>query len=107
MRDRLDGLWRDEELATVCVLEFVLGLSDRQAAEAVRCRVDFKYGLAMELDDPGFHHNVLADFRDRLTEGGPRRPPPRPRPGPPEGGRPGTRAHHTAHRLRPGPGRSP
>lgn len=86
VRDRLDGLWRDEDfadwyprdgrpglspaqLATVCVLQFVLGLSDRQAAEAVRCRIDFKYAMAMELDDPGFHHSVLADFRDRLTEG--------------------------------------
>lgn len=87
VRDRLDGLWRDEDfadwhprdgppglspaqLATVCVLQFLLGLSDRQAAEAVRCRIDFKYAMAMELDDPGFHHSVLADFRDRLTEDG-------------------------------------
>ncbi|MFB6878662.1 transposase [Streptomyces sp. NPDC056323] len=85
MRDRLDGLWCDEDfadwyprdgrpglspaqLATVCVLQFLLGLSDRQAAEAVRCRIDFKYAMAMELDDPGFHHSVLADFRDRLAE---------------------------------------
>jgi transposase len=85
VRDRLDGLWCDEDfadwyprdgrpglspaqLATVCVLQFLLGLSDRQAAEAVRCRIDFKYAMAMELDDPGFHHSVLADFRDRLTE---------------------------------------
>jgi hypothetical protein len=51
------------------VLQFLLGLSDRQAAEAVRCRIDFKYAMAMELDDPGFHHSVLADFRDRLAEG--------------------------------------
>ena len=86
VRDRLDGLWHDEDfadwyprdgrpglspaqLATVCVLRFLLGLSDRQAAEAVRCRIDFKYALAMELDDPGFHHSVLADFRERLTCG--------------------------------------
>ncbi|MHC5701195.1 transposase [Streptomyces tirandamycinicus] len=86
MRDRLDGLWSDEDfadwyprdgrpglspaqLATACVLQFVLGLSDRQAAEAVRCRIDFTYAMAMELDDPGFHHSVLTDFRDRLTEG--------------------------------------
>ncbi|MEU5645955.1 IS1182 family transposase [Streptomyces milbemycinicus] len=85
VRDRLDGLWHDEDfagwyprdgrpglspaqLATVCVLQFLLGLSDRQAAEAVRCRIDFKYALAMELDDPGFHHSVLADFRERLTQ---------------------------------------
>ncbi|GHF41461.1 hypothetical protein GCM10010359_50130 [Streptomyces morookaense] len=59
VRDRLDGLWRDEDfatwyprdgrpglspaqLATVSVLQFLLNLSDRQAAEAVRCRIDFK-----------------------------------------------------------------
>ncbi|MCD9874747.1 transposase [Streptomyces guryensis] len=87
VRDRLDGLWCDEDfadwyprdgrpglspaqLATVCVLQFLLGLSDRQAAEAVRCRIDFKYAMAMELDDPGFHHSVLADFRDRLAGDG-------------------------------------
>ncbi|MEV8330824.1 transposase [Streptomyces niveus] len=50
-------------------MQFLLSLSDRQAAEAVRCRIDFKYAMTMELDDPGFHHSVLADFRDRLTEG--------------------------------------
>ncbi|UUU37419.1 transposase [Streptomyces sp. CA-210063] len=50
------------------MLQFLLGLSDRQAAESVRCRMDFKYAMAMELDDPGFHHSVLADFRDRLAE---------------------------------------
>ncbi|MFI1769711.1 transposase [Streptomyces sp. NPDC020800] len=86
MSDRLDGLWHDEDfvgwyprdgrpglspaqLATVCVLQFLLGLSDRPAAEAVRCRIDFKYVMALELDDPGFHHSVLADFRERLAEG--------------------------------------
>ncbi|MEY9968541.1 transposase [Streptacidiphilus sp. MAP12-16] len=85
IRDRLDGLWCDEDfadwyprdgrpglspaqLATVCVLQFLLGLSDRQAAEAVRCRIDFKYAMAMELDDPGFHHSVLAGFRERLVQ---------------------------------------
>ncbi|MGX1372908.1 IS5 family transposase [Streptomyces canus] len=51
-------------------MQFLLGLSDRQAAEAVRCRIDFKYAMAMELDDPGFHHSVLGDFRDRLAEDG-------------------------------------
>lgn len=49
------------------MLQFLLDLSDRQACEAVRCRIDFKYALAMELDDPGFHHSVLTDFRERLT----------------------------------------
>ncbi|TWF82234.1 transposase-like protein DUF772 [Pseudonocardia hierapolitana] len=32
---------------------------------AVRCRIDFKYALGLELEDPGFHHSVLSDFRDR------------------------------------------
>lgn len=84
---RIDGLWRDEDfvdwyprdgrpglspaqLATVSVLQFLLGLSDRDAAEAVRCRLDFKYALGLDLDDPGFHHGVLTDFRDRLLEQG-------------------------------------
>ncbi|MET8538466.1 transposase [Streptomyces sp. NPDC005134] len=39
--------------------------------------------------------------------GRPRRPPPRPRAGLPEGGRSGARAHYTAHRLHPRPGRGP
>ncbi|MFJ8545910.1 transposase [Streptomyces sp. NPDC093586] len=51
------------------MLQFLLGLSDRQAAEAVRCRIDFKDAMAMELGDPGFHHSALAGFRDRLAEG--------------------------------------
>jgi Transposase domain (DUF772) len=36
----------------------------------VRCRIDFKYALGLELDDPGFHHSVLGDFRDRLLAEG-------------------------------------
>lgn len=52
------------------VLQFLLELSDRQAAEAVRCRIDFKDAVGMELDDPGFHHSVLTDFRERLAEDG-------------------------------------
>ncbi|WP_370107030.1 transposase [Streptacidiphilus sp. BW17] len=52
------------------MLQFLLGLSDRDAAEAVRCRVDFKYALCLELDDPGFHHSVLSDFRERLVQDG-------------------------------------
>lgn len=50
------------------MLQFLLGLSDRQAAEAVHCRIDFTYAMAMELEDPGFHHSALADFRERLTQ---------------------------------------
>ncbi|MFE6690196.1 transposase [Streptomyces sp. NPDC057743] len=51
-------------------MQLIRGLSGRQVAEVVRCRIDFTYSLAMELDDPGFHHSVLADFRERLTHDG-------------------------------------
>ena len=42
------------------------GLSDRQAADAVRSRIDWKYALGLELTDPGFDHTVLSEFRARL-----------------------------------------
>jgi transposase len=58
--------WR---LALVTVLQFAEGLSDREAAEAVRARIDWKYLLGLELTDPGFDHSILSRFRDRLIEG--------------------------------------
>ncbi|MGH9831358.1 MAG: transposase [Blastocatellia bacterium] len=58
--------WR---LALVSVLQFAEGLSDRQAAEAVRSRIDWKYALALSLDDPGFDASVLCEFRSRLMAG--------------------------------------
>jgi transposase len=57
--------WR---LALVLVMQFADGLSDRQAAEAVRSRIDWKYALALELTDPGFDSTVLSEFRTRLVE---------------------------------------
>src|ERR1700758_2126719 len=77
VRDRLDGLWEDEDfagwyprdgrpglppaqLATVSVLQFLPGLSDRDAAEAVRCRIGFTYAPGLDPGDPGFHHSVLG-----------------------------------------------
>ena len=59
--------WR---LALVTVMQFAEGLSDRQAAEAVRARIDWKYALNLELTDPGFDHSVLSEFRARLVDGG-------------------------------------
>ena len=56
--------WR---LALVSVLQFVEGLSDRQAADAVRSRIDWKYALALELGDPGFDFSALCEFRARLV----------------------------------------
>src|SRR3954453_814605 len=58
--------WR---LALVTLLQFREGLSDRQAAEAVRARIDWKYLLALDLADAGFDHTVLCTFRGRLLAG--------------------------------------
>ncbi len=57
-------------LALVTILQFIEGLSDRGAADAVRGRIDWKYLLCLELDDPGFDHSVLCEFRARLLDGG-------------------------------------
>jgi transposase len=54
-------------LALALVLQYVEGLSDRQAADAVRGRIDWKYALGLELTDPGFDHTVLSEFRARLV----------------------------------------
>jgi transposase len=58
--------WR---LALVTVFQFVENLSDRQAADAVRARIDWKYALGLELTDPGFDFSVLSEFRTRLVSG--------------------------------------
>src|SRR3984957_12935314 len=56
-------------LALATVRQFVEGLSDRQAADAVHGRIDWKYALGLSLIDPGFDHTVLSEFRSRLVEG--------------------------------------
>ena len=58
--------WR---LALTTVMPCAEGLSDRQAADAVRSRIDWKYVLSLELADPGFDHTVLSEFRTRLLAG--------------------------------------
>ena len=86
MRDELGTIYRDQDfadlfalegqpaycpwrLALICVMQFVAGLSDRQAAEAVRSRIDWKYALSLELSDPGFDFSILSEFRQRLLGG--------------------------------------
>ncbi len=59
--------WR---LMLVCIFQFIEGLTDRQAAEAVQQRIDWKYALALELSDPGFDFSVLSKFRARVVAGG-------------------------------------
>ncbi len=87
LRDEFGALYQDEDfrtlyptrgqpalpawrLALVTVFQFLEHLSDRQAADTVRDRIDWKYALGLELTDPGFHFSVLAEFRARLIAGG-------------------------------------
>jgi transposase len=56
-------------LALVTLMQFREHLADRQAADAVRARIDWKYLLGLELTDPGFHFCVLSAFRARLVAG--------------------------------------
>jgi transposase len=87
LRDELGPVFRDADfadlyprrgqpalppwkLALVTVMQFAEDLSDRQAADAVRGRIDWKYALGLELDDPGFNFSVLSEFRGRLAAGG-------------------------------------
>lgn len=55
--------WR---LALITVMQFLENLSDRQTAESVRSRIDWKYALSLELTDSGFDYSVLSGFRERL-----------------------------------------
>lgn len=57
-------------LAMVSVMQYAERLSDRQAAEAVRARIDWKYLLGLDLDDSGFDYSLLARFRARLVAHG-------------------------------------
>ena len=60
--------WSPSRLALVTVLQRAENLTDRRAAEAVRVRLDWKYLLGLPVDDPGFDHTVLAEFRARVAD---------------------------------------
>ena len=85
MRDELGTLYDDEDfadlfprcgqpaeapwrLALVTLMQYAEGLTDRQAADAVRTRIDWKYVLSLELTDTGFDFSVLCEFRGRLLD---------------------------------------
>lgn len=88
MRDKLALWYKDSEYAhlftshegrpaespgrlnLVMVMQYAEGLTDRQAADAVRARVDWKYALGLELTDPGFDYSVLSTHRKRIIAGG-------------------------------------
>jgi transposase len=62
--------WPPSRLAVVTVLQMMEDLGDRQAAEAVRTRLDWQYLLGLGLADPGFDHSVLSEFRGRVVAHG-------------------------------------
>jgi transposase len=83
MRDELGTLYQDKDfldmfsekgqpaesawrLSLVMVMQYAEGLTDRQAADAVRTRIDWKYALSLEITDTGFDFSVLSEFRSRL-----------------------------------------
>lgn len=86
LRDEIGTIFNDEQfaelypnngqpaesparLALVTIMQYMENIPDRQAADAVRGRIDWKYMLGLELSDPGFDYSVLSEFRTRLVEG--------------------------------------
>jgi transposase len=86
LREKLGILYRDEafadlyrwhgpaaespgRLGLVLILAFAEGLTDEQAANAVRMRLDWKYLLGLGVTDRGFDASVLSEFRTRLVAG--------------------------------------
>lgn len=61
------------KLALITIMQFVEGFSDRQAASAIRTRIDWKYILGLELSDQGIDHSILSEFRSRLVKSGEQR----------------------------------
>lgn len=86
LRDEIGSIFEDEQfgdlypstgqpaesparLALVTLMQYMENIPDRQAADAVRGRIDWKYMLGLELRDAGFDYSVLSEFRTRLVEG--------------------------------------
>lgn len=85
VRDELDGMVSDAMFADlyaemgrpsvspsclvlVLIMQYMAGYSDRQAAEAARDKISWKYALSLEMTDVGFDASILSDFRGRLLE---------------------------------------
>lgn len=86
-RDELGAIYHDEQFATLypnvgqiaeqpwrvavmSIIQYMENYTDRQAAEAMKTRIDLKYALSLELTDSGFDFSVLSEFRSRLIKGG-------------------------------------
>jgi len=86
LRDELGAIYTDEQfaklyptrgqlaeqpwrVALVCIMQYMENYTDRQAAEAMKTRIDWKYALSLELTDPGFDFSLLSEFRNRLISG--------------------------------------
>ena len=86
LRDELGPIYTDAEFATlfsaqgqsaispwrlalICMMQFLEDLTDRQAADAVRSRIDWKYLLSLDLGNSGFDFSVLSEFRSRIIAG--------------------------------------
>lgn len=82
LRDELGTIYTEEEfkdlfpakgqpaespaiLALIIVLQFAEGLTDRQVADAVRGRIDWKYALGLELTDPRLDYSVESPLWHR------------------------------------------
>ncbi|MEI2610154.1 MAG: IS1182 family transposase [Candidatus Promineifilaceae bacterium] len=57
------------QLILVSIMQYLEKLTDRDAADMVRSRIDWKYLLGLPLEDSGFDFSVLSEFRTRLIEG--------------------------------------
>jgi hypothetical protein len=55
-------------IASVLVLQALQGLSDRDAAEALRCDLRWKVACGLPLDHEGLHPTTLTLWRGRLRE---------------------------------------
>lgn len=57
-------------VTVVMVLQALEGLSDRDAARALRDRISWKVAAGLALDDAGFDFSVLTYWRSRLRRSG-------------------------------------
>ncbi|MFD7015712.1 transposase [Streptomyces sp. NPDC059928] len=62
--------WSPGHLALITVVQKAENLTDRQAAETIRANLTWKCALGLVLDDPGFEHGALSEFRSPVAAHG-------------------------------------